>query len=66
MVVIKGRGKDWRHSERNPESHKREIMRRAKSAVENNYGPGGMPKQGVDKPRPVTLPKMPWDAKEPQ
>jgi hypothetical protein len=54
----------WRTSEQTPELKKREMMRRAKTRAENRYGLGGMLKKPGEQPKPVSLPKMPWDESE--
>lgn len=41
------------------------AMRSAKTKANYKYGMGGLPKGDGHKPKPVTLPKMPWD-KEPR
>lgn len=37
------------------------LMRAAKTNAEAKHGMGGLPKGDGHKPKPVTLPKMPWD-----
>ncbi len=60
---MRGNPKSWRHSAQSPESRKLEMMRRAKTSAENRYGLGGLEKGKHKQPKPVTLPKMPWDEK---
>jgi hypothetical protein len=36
-------------------------MRGAKTRANYRCGMGGLPKSGAYAPRPITLPKMPWD-----
>lgn len=60
---------DWRRRRPDgtppaPRDRKREMMRRAKTAAENRYSIGGQLKRRDKMPRPVTLPKMPWDQQE--
>lgn len=50
----------WRNGKK-PRDRKLEMMRRAKTAVESTHGLGGLEKRGAHAPRPVTLPKMPWE-----
>lgn len=59
---MKGDPKSWRNSAQSPESKKLELMRRAKTNAESSHGLGGLPKGAGHKPKPVTLPKMPWDS----
>lgn len=58
---MKGDPKSWRTGSQSPEDKKREMMRRAKTRAENRYGLGGLLKKPGEQPKPVTLPKMPWD-----
>jgi len=55
---------DWRraalHKGKKPRDRKRELMRRAKTAAEEKFGIDGRRKEKFA-PRPVSLPKMPWD-----
>ncbi len=37
------------------------LMRSAKTSANAKHGMGGLPKGGCHKPKPVTLPRMPWD-----
>jgi hypothetical protein len=39
------------------------TMRRASNAAQSRYSIGGAEKTGHFAPRPITLPKMPWDEK---
>lgn len=39
------------------------LMRSAKTKANYKYGMGGLPKGKGHEPKPVTLPKMPWDGK---
>lgn len=62
-VAVKEQGSmsstgDWHRSK--PRNKKRELMRRAKTNVNERYGINGRLKERY-KPRPITLPKMPWD-----
>lgn len=47
-----------------PEAVRLAMMRAAKTSAENKHGMGGLPKGGGHKPRPITLPKTPWDDKD--
>ncbi len=47
--------------EQSQESRKIEIMRRAMGAAINKRGVGGTEKKGGYAPKPITLPKLPWD-----
>lgn len=58
---MKGNPKSWRTGSQSPEDKKREMMRRAKTRAESRYGLGGLLKKPGEMPKPVTLPKMPWD-----
>ena len=37
------------------------LMRLAKTSANAKHGMGGLPKGKGHKPKPVTLPKMPWN-----
>jgi hypothetical protein len=37
------------------------LMRAAKTQANYKHGMGGLPKGDGHKPKPITLPKMPWD-----
>ena len=41
------------------------LMRAANTKANYKYGMGGLPKGEGHKPRPITLPKMPWDEEKP-
>lgn len=36
------------------------MLRAAKTSVNYNHGMGGLPKEGNKRPKPITLPKLPW------
>lgn len=56
------KGPSWYDkSKQTPEQRKLEIMRRAKTEAENSYSINGRLKEGTFLPKPITLPKMPWD-----
>lgn len=58
---MRGNPKSWRVGVQSPEAKKLEMMRRAKTNAESSHGLGGLPKRAGHKPKPVSLPKMPWD-----
>lgn len=58
---MKGNPTSWRKGKQSPEAKRLELMRRAKTGVESSHGLGGLPKEKGHKPKPITLPKMPWD-----
>jgi len=60
---MRGDPKSWRTSSQSSEDKKLEMMRRAKTRAENRHGLGGMLKKPGELPKPVSLPKMPWDEK---
>lgn len=43
------------------ESKKISAMRRATSGASNRFSIGGVEKKGHFAPKPITLPKTPWD-----
>lgn len=57
-MIQAGQGIDWR-SKKKPRNRKLEMMRRAKTA-QDKFGINGRRKEKFA-PRPVTLPKLPWD-----
>lgn len=47
-----------------PEVRRMALMRAATTKAENRRNIQGHEKTGANRPRPVTLVKMPWDEKE--
>lgn len=41
------------------------LMRIAQTNANYRHGMGGLPKENGHKPKPITLPKMPWDETKP-
>ncbi len=57
---VRGQGTDWR-SPKKPRDRKIELMRRAKTAANEKFGIDGRRKEKFA-PKPISLPKMPWDS----
>lgn len=55
-------GAKWRAGAGANRSRAVSLIRRAVTTATNKYGIGGVEKTR-EKPRPITLPKMPWEQK---
>lgn len=53
----------WKRKKMSPKGKLLAQIRAAKTSANNTHGMGGLPKGGGHKPKPITLPKTPWDEK---
>lgn len=51
----------WKAGKAANKDRKITVMRAAKTSATYKTGMGGLPKSDGHAPRPITLPKMPWD-----
>lgn len=53
----------WRSGKAANKDRKLTLMRSAKTKANYKVGMGGLPKSKGHAPKPITLPKMPWNDK---